>query len=88
MVQKEECLVFAVFVEGLGLLLQSSFPTPPTPGWQTPETALIDAHKLLRSIIILLMGGDVLSVQKAEESHFLDYGESKEESRPLWDWTH
>lgn len=46
-------------------------------GWQTPETALIDAHKLLRSIIILLMGGDVLSVQKAAvESPFLDYGEN------------
>ncbi|EGV95374.1 separin isoform X1 [Cricetulus griseus] len=46
-------------------------------GWQTPETALIDAHKLLRSIVILLMGGDVLSVQKAAvESPFLDYGEN------------
>ncbi|XP_052016533.1 separin [Apodemus sylvaticus] len=46
-------------------------------GWQTPETALIDAHKLLRSIIILLMGGDVLSAQKAAaESPFLDYGEN------------
>ncbi|KAL1767384.1 separin [Sigmodon hispidus] len=46
-------------------------------GWQTPETALIDAHKLLRSIIILLMGGDVLSIQKAAvESPFLDYGEN------------
>lgn len=81
--------MFAILVEGLGLLLQSSFPTSPTPGWQTPETALIDAHKLLRSIIILLMGGDVLSIQKAaEESPFLDYGESEEESRSLWDWTH
>uniref|UniRef100_A0A8C6I5T6 separase n=1 Tax=Mus spicilegus TaxID=10103 RepID=A0A8C6I5T6_MUSSI len=46
-------------------------------GWQTPETALIDAHKLLRSIIILLMGSDVLSIQKAAtESPFLDYGEN------------
>ncbi|XP_036064572.1 separin [Onychomys torridus] len=46
-------------------------------GWQTPETALIDAHKLLRSIVILLMGGDVLSIQKAAlESPFLDYGEN------------
>lgn len=78
-----------LLVEGLGLLLPSSFPTSPPPGWQTPETALIDAHKLLRSIIILLMGGDVLSVQKAaEESPFLDYGESEEESRPPWDRTH
>lgn len=46
------------------------------PGWQTPETALLDAHKLLRSIVILLMGGDVLSLQKAAvQSPFLDYGE-------------
>ncbi|XP_075816882.1 separin isoform X2 [Microtus pennsylvanicus] len=46
-------------------------------GWQTPETALLDAHKLLRSIVILLMGGDVLSLQKAAvQSLFLDYGEN------------
>ncbi|XP_041501970.1 separin isoform X2 [Microtus oregoni] len=46
-------------------------------GWQTPETALLDAHKLLRSIVILLMGGDVLSLQKAAmQSPFLDYGEN------------
>ncbi|KAM9072324.1 separin [Megaptera novaeangliae] len=46
-------------------------------GWQTPEIALIDAHKLLRSIILLLMGSDVLSVQKtAVETPFLDYGEN------------
>ncbi|KAB0396854.1 hypothetical protein E2I00_016274, partial [Balaenoptera physalus] len=54
---------------------------PPSPytctGWQTPEIALIDAHKLLRSIILLLMGSDVLSVQKtAVETPFLDYGEN------------
>ena len=58
---------------------------PPSPytstGWQTPEIALIDAHKLLRSIILLLMGSDVLSVQKtAVETPFLDYGKSEEES--------
>ncbi|KAM4881245.1 separin [Thomomys bottae] len=48
-----------------------------TQGWQTPETALIDSHKLLRSIILLLMGSDVLSVQKtAVEAPFLDYGEN------------
>ncbi|XP_004692763.1 PREDICTED: separin [Condylura cristata] len=46
-------------------------------GWQTPEIALIDAHKLLRSILLLLMGSDVLSVQKAAvETSFLDYGEN------------
>ncbi|KFO21270.1 separin [Fukomys damarensis] len=46
-------------------------------GWQTPETALIDSHKLLRSIILLLMGSDVLSLQKAVvETPFLDCGEN------------
>uniref|UniRef100_A0A8C5L3W2 separase n=1 Tax=Jaculus jaculus TaxID=51337 RepID=A0A8C5L3W2_JACJA len=46
-------------------------------GWQTPETALLEAHKLLRSIILLLMGRDVLSIQKGTvESQFLDYGEN------------
>ncbi|KAM8801446.1 separin isoform 2-T3 [Rhynchonycteris naso] len=46
-------------------------------GWQTPEIALIDSHKLLRSIVLLLMGSDVLSVQKvAVETPFLDYGEN------------
>ncbi|XP_047405825.1 separin isoform X1 [Sciurus carolinensis] len=46
-------------------------------GWQTPETALIDSHKLLRSIILLLMGSDILSIQKTSvETSFLDYGEN------------
>uniref|UniRef100_A0A8C3WZR1 separase n=1 Tax=Catagonus wagneri TaxID=51154 RepID=A0A8C3WZR1_9CETA len=46
-------------------------------GWETPEIALIDSHKLLRSIILLLMGSDVLSIQKtAVETPFLDYGEN------------
>ncbi|XP_064447260.1 separin isoform X2 [Mirounga angustirostris] len=46
-------------------------------GWQTPEIALIDSHKLLRSIILLLMGSDVLSIQKAAvETPFLDSGEN------------
>ncbi|EFB17411.1 hypothetical protein PANDA_012438, partial [Ailuropoda melanoleuca] len=46
-------------------------------GWQTPEIALIDSHKLLRSIILLLMGSDVLSIQKsAVETPFLDFGEN------------
>ncbi|XP_069897998.1 separin [Dipodomys merriami] len=48
-----------------------------TQGWQTPETALVDSHKLLRSIILLLMGSDVLSTQKTSvEAPFLDYGEN------------
>ncbi|XP_076966940.1 separin isoform X2 [Tamandua tetradactyla] len=47
-----------------------------TQGWQTPEIALIESHKLLRSIL-LLMGSDVLSVQKAAvETPFPDYGEN------------
>ncbi|EHB09078.1 Separin [Heterocephalus glaber] len=46
-------------------------------GWQTPETALIDSHKLLRSIILLLMGSDVFSLQKAAvETAFRDCGEN------------
>ncbi|XP_016056830.1 PREDICTED: separin isoform X2 [Miniopterus natalensis] len=46
-------------------------------GWQTPEIALIDSHKLLRSIVLLLMGSDVLSIKKAAvETPFLDYGEN------------
>ncbi|XP_004711395.1 separin [Echinops telfairi] len=46
-------------------------------GWQTPEVALIDSHKLLRSILLLLMGSDVLSAQKAAvETPFPDYGEN------------
>ncbi|XP_027450398.2 separin isoform X3 [Zalophus californianus] len=46
-------------------------------GWQTPEIALIDSHKLLRSIILLLLGSDVLSIQKAAvETPFLDSGEN------------
>ena len=56
-------------------------------GWQTPEIALIDSHKLLRSIILLLMGSDVLSIQKAAvETPFLDSGESEAESEaPEWE---
>ncbi|XP_074081900.1 separin [Macrotis lagotis] len=46
-------------------------------GWQTSEIALIESHKLLRSIIILLMGRDLLSVQRtAMETVFLDYGDN------------
>lgn len=59
-------------------------PFLPT-GWQTPEIALIDSHKLLRSIILLLMGSDVLSIQKAAvETPFLDSGESEAESKAPW----
>ncbi|XP_056654102.1 separin isoform X3 [Monodelphis domestica] len=48
-----------------------------TQGWQTSEIALIESHKLLRSIIILLMGRDLLFVQQsAVDAAFLDYGEN------------
>ncbi|XP_068957295.1 separin [Petaurus breviceps papuanus] len=48
-----------------------------TQGWQTSEIALLESHKLLRSIIILLMGRDLLSVQRAAvETVFLEYGEN------------
>ncbi|NWW92328.1 ESPL1 protein, partial [Rhynochetos jubatus] len=41
-------------------------------GWRTPETALAEAHKLFRSIILLLMGSDVLGCQTASNVQFLD----------------
>ncbi|XP_030054032.1 separin [Microcaecilia unicolor] len=45
-------------------------------GWKTPETALTDAHKLLRSIILLL-GNNILSLTKgAADTKFVDYGEN------------
>ncbi|XP_027714178.1 separin isoform X1 [Vombatus ursinus] len=48
-----------------------------TQGWQTSEIALLESHKLLRSIILLLVGRDLLSVQRAtEETVFHDYGEN------------
>lgn len=84
------CLAFATLVgEGGGSVAASSPFLPPHchrhTGWQTPEIALIDSHKLLRSIILLLMGSDVLSIQKsAVETPFLDFGESEEESKALW----
>ncbi|NXN98510.1 ESPL1 protein, partial [Rhinopomastus cyanomelas] len=44
-------------------------------GWKTPKTALVEAQKLFRSIILLLMGGDVLGWQTtASGGQFLDYG--------------
>lgn len=82
------CFAFAfLLLEGGGssghiisLLVTPTFPHACT-GWQTPEIALIDAHKLLRSIVLLLMGSDVLSAQKtAVETPFLDYGKCEEES--------
>uniref|UniRef100_A0A8C3RVU3 separase n=1 Tax=Chelydra serpentina TaxID=8475 RepID=A0A8C3RVU3_CHESE len=46
-------------------------------GWKTPETALADAHKLFRSILLLLMGGDLLSSPKTvPETQFVDHGEN------------
>lgn len=69
-------------VEVLATSSPSLYPPLTCTGWQTPEIALIDSHKLLRSIILLLMGSDVLSIQKAAvETPFLDYGESEEESK-------
>ncbi|XP_063806795.1 separin [Pseudophryne corroboree] len=46
-------------------------------GWHNPETALTEAHKLLRSIVLLLLGNDVLSTPKAtSEVRFVDNGEN------------
>ncbi|KAK1211585.1 ESPL1 protein, partial [Pygoscelis papua] len=46
-------------------------------GWKTPETALAEAHKLFRSIILLLMGSDVLGCQTtASDVQFMDYGDN------------
>ncbi|XP_035169202.1 separin, partial [Oxyura jamaicensis] len=48
-----------------------------TKGWKTPEMALADAYKLLRSIILLLVGSDVLGAQKlAAEVQFMDCGDN------------
>ncbi|NXN07932.1 ESPL1 protein, partial [Indicator maculatus] len=41
-------------------------------GWKTPKAALADSQKLLRSILILLMGGKLLGCQKASDAHFVD----------------
>ncbi|NXV25073.1 ESPL1 protein, partial [Cepphus grylle] len=46
-------------------------------GWKTPETALAEAHKLFRGVILLLMGGDVLGCQTtASDTQFVDYGDN------------
>ncbi|OCT95906.1 hypothetical protein XELAEV_18013595mg [Xenopus laevis] len=46
-------------------------------GCHSPETALTEAHKLLRSIVLLLLGNDVLSSPKgSSEVRFVDNGEN------------
>ncbi|OCT92992.1 separin [Xenopus laevis] len=46
-------------------------------GCHNPETALTEAHKLLRSIVLLLLGNDVLSSPKgSSEVRFVDNGEN------------
>ncbi|XP_033927448.1 separin isoform X2 [Melopsittacus undulatus] len=46
-------------------------------GWKTPETALVEAQKLFRSIILLLMGSRVLGCQStASDGQFVDYGDN------------
>ncbi|NWR67936.1 ESPL1 protein, partial [Bucorvus abyssinicus] len=46
-------------------------------GWKTPKTALVEAQKLFRSIILLLMGGDVLGCQStASDVQFVDHGDN------------
>ncbi|NXE58007.1 ESPL1 protein, partial [Casuarius casuarius] len=46
-------------------------------GWRTPETALTEAHKFFRSIILLLMGSNMLGSHKtASDVQFVDYGEN------------
>ncbi|NXQ95293.1 ESPL1 protein, partial [Sagittarius serpentarius] len=46
-------------------------------GWKTPKTALVEAQKLFRSIILLLMGSDVLGCQTtAGDVQFVDYGDN------------
>ncbi|XP_009700866.1 PREDICTED: LOW QUALITY PROTEIN: separin-like, partial [Cariama cristata] len=46
-------------------------------GWKTPKTALIEAQKLFRSIILLLLGSDVLGCQTtASDVQFVDYGDN------------
>ncbi|NXG58241.1 ESPL1 protein, partial [Hemiprocne comata] len=46
-------------------------------GWQMPEMALSEAQKLFRSIILLLMGGDVLGCRAGvSDVQFVDYGDN------------
>ncbi|KAM4796065.1 LOW QUALITY PROTEIN: separin [Rhinophrynus dorsalis] len=46
-------------------------------GFHNPETALTEAHRLLRSIVLLLLGNDVLSSPKGSpDVRFVDNGEN------------
>lgn len=45
-------------------------------GWRTPETALTDAHKLLRSIILLLLGNVVFTPKVNADNQFVDHGDN------------
>ncbi|NXG48364.1 ESPL1 protein, partial [Psilopogon haemacephalus] len=46
-------------------------------GWKTPKAALAEAQKLFRSILLLLMGGDLLGCQKAaSDAQFVDCGDN------------
>ncbi|NWY07607.1 ESPL1 protein, partial [Nothoprocta ornata] len=46
-------------------------------GWRTPETALTEAHKLFRSIVLLVMGSNLLGSQKTvSDTQFVDYGDN------------
>ncbi|XP_040510871.2 LOW QUALITY PROTEIN: separin isoform X1 [Gallus gallus] len=48
-----------------------------TQGWKTPETALSEAHRLLRGIVLLLMGSNVLGSHKsAADIRFIDCGDN------------
>ncbi|XP_068123297.1 separin [Hyperolius riggenbachi] len=59
------------------LLLPDLYKQLCAPGLQSPETALTEAHKLLRSVVLLLLGKDVLSTPKATtEARFVDNGEN------------
>ncbi|KAM3935059.1 separin [Leptodactylus fuscus] len=59
------------------LLLPDLYKQLRSHGWHNSETALTEAHKLLRSIVLLLLGNDVLSTPKAtSEARFVDNGEN------------
>ncbi|XP_069509429.1 separin isoform X2 [Ambystoma mexicanum] len=45
-------------------------------GWTTPETALTDAHKLLRSIVVLLLGNAVFTTKVTADTQFVDHGDN------------
>jgi len=61
---------------GGGALVGTDTHDHPCAGWKTPETALVESQKLLRSIILLLMGSSLLGCQTtASDAQFVDYGE-------------